>query len=228
MNKKALGLAVLAGATAALLGGPGPAAGAVTGPPVQPTAPAAQFTPPAVQPTTSAAQPTTLAAQPATGPATRAAAAAPLLVGLIPQHVPQTDGLRMALTAGLPPTPGVTGIRVTQEPDLSLQTQKWELRFAPGGAVLQIVNAHTGLCLRGSSVAGDIVRQVKCLPSASVDDSRQFWRDRQTLHNGVVVHRYENADSKLYMGIRNSSPQKGALLESQVLNNLPSQKFKLK
>ncbi|MBG0829665.1 RICIN domain-containing protein [Planomonospora sp. ID67723] len=184
MRKKALGFAALAGASAALFGGPSPSAQATT--------------------------------------------AAPPLVEIFPQHVPQADGLRMALTAGLPSVPGATGIKVTQEPDLSLQRQKWELRFAPGGAVLQLVNVHTGLCLKGGGVAGNVVRQVTCVPSASTAEPRQFWRDRQTLLNGVVVHRYENVDNGLYMGIRASSPQSGALLESQALNSLPSQKFKLK
>ncbi|GIH97095.1 RICIN domain-containing protein [Planobispora siamensis] len=206
MNKKTLSLAILAGAAAALLGAPSPSAQATTGPSPQPTSPAAQ---------------------PTTGPAARTATAAPVLVSLIPQHVSQADGLRMALTAALPPTPGATGLRVTQELDLSLQAQRWELRFAPGGGLLQLVNVHTGLCLRGGSSAGNLVRQAKCVPSASLDDPRQFWQDRQTLHNGVLVHRYQNADNDLYMGIRASSPQKGALLESQVLNNLPSQRFKL-
>lgn len=160
--------------------------------------------------------------------AAQATTAAPPLVTMVPQHVSQADGLRKVLTAGLPPAPGATGIRVTQEPDLSLQTQKWELRFAPGGSVLQLVNVDTGLCLKGAGVAGNIVRQVKCVPSASIDEPRQFWRDRQTLLNGVVVHRYENVDNGLYMGIRDSSPQNGALLESQTVNNLPSQRFKLK
>ncbi|GII03830.1 hypothetical protein Pta02_58380 [Planobispora takensis] len=163
------------------------------------------------------------------GPSAHATAGtAPAPVLLIPQHVSQADGLRPALTAALPPVTGATGLKVTQQPDLSLQTQKWELRFAPGGAVLQLVNLKTGLCLRGGSSAGNVVRQVTCVPSASLDDNRQFWRDRQTLHNGVVVHRYENVGNNLYMGIRDSSPQSGALLETQVLNGLAGQKFKLK
>ncbi|MGW6283311.1 RICIN domain-containing protein [Kribbella sp. NPDC055071] len=150
-------------------------------------------------------------------------------VKLLPQHVSQAPGFKMALEAQR--QDGEDADYVRQTVDFSLNSQKWVLQFVPFYGQVQIVNVKTRLCMQGSKYRGFHVKQAPCIsPTAAnptPEQQRQFWYDNQRIYNGTIVHRFTNVVDGLVMGIQYARTTPGATLTSQRLANTPEQFFRL-
>jgi hypothetical protein len=119
------------------------------------------------------------------------------------------------------------GAAVVQEtPNSVFKNQKWRFNFVSTSS-MQIVNEETGYCMEPESTAPSIVRMQKCDdPNDLSKPSRQYWRDRNTVFNGVVVHRYLNLATGLYMDVSGASQSSGGLVITFPLTGGSNQMFK--
>ena len=109
-------------------------------------------------------------------------------------------------------TAGFNGSAVYQDNYFGTPGQQWRLNFT-GGSVAQIMNEGGKRCMQPESTGISIVRVMNCDdPNDITHPSLQFWKDRQTLFNGKVVHRWENVATGMYLDVSGASGSTGGLL----------------
>lgn len=157
-----------------------------------------------------------------------ASAAVGLALASTPAHAaPSPFKFRIsAVHSGLSlTTAGFNGSAVYQDTYLGTPGQQWRLNFT-GGSVAQIMNEGSQRCMQPESTGISIVRVMNCDdPNDITHPSLQFWKDRQTLFNGKVVHRWENVATGMYLDVSGASGSPGGLLIQYPLTGGSNQMF---